>query len=185
MLPLFNHDKPITNNRVLYPMKELIPGDPIITLDQAKSWLKMDGITADNENIQSIIDAGIEWIERICAISIQAYTVTATVEIHNRIELPYGPVTEIISINDVPFADVKGCRIIGPSIGFPRLAGYGLFIVVYKTGYNPIPPGIFLALKEYISWCYEHRGDNYDENDSDFCLVAKRQLSTFRRNIGV
>lgn len=175
----------IQNNRVLAFPKSDVSEDPIITLEQAKQWLKMDGITEDDDTIQFLIDSSIDWAERVTGTSIRTCTITAVVEIHNRIELPGGPVQQIVSINDVPYADVPVNSIIGAPVGWPRLAGYGVYTVVYRAGYSPVPPNLLLSLRSYIAWCYEHRGDSYQESDADFAPAARSQIAQFRRNIGV
>lgn len=182
---LYNDHCKIISNRVLSVEKSEISADPIVTLDQAKSWLKMDGITEDDLVIQGIIDAAIDWAERSAGISIRMCTVIAVVEIHNRIELPYGPVNLIQSVNDKSMSDLPVNQFIGPAYPWPRLQGNGVYVAVYNAGYVSIPPNLFLALKSYIAFCYEHRGDNYDEKDTDFAPVARQQLSKFRRNLGV
>lgn len=174
-----------SNTIIGKPLKSNVSTDPIITLDQAKMWLKMDGITADDDVIQEIIDGAIDWAERYTATSLRACTITAILEIHNRIELPYGPVTSITSVDGVLFADVPACRFTGPSIGFPLLNGYGVYTVIYEAGYTTIPPAFILGIKQFISFAYEHRGDSYESNQAVFAQIARAQLRQFKRNIGV
>jgi hypothetical protein len=151
-----------------------------VTLEQVKAYLKMDGISDDDDIISQMIEGGIDWIEEYCSVSMVAQSVTAYLEVKNRIELPFGPVTSIQSINDVTDFNAD-CLF--PATGFVNLSGHGRYKVEYTTGYAPIPALLIEALYAYVAYAYEHRGDNYEENNADFASEAAHKAFPFIRDI--
>lgn len=174
----------IRTNKILDVQRTRISADVVdlpITLDQAKAWLKMDGITDDDEIIQTIISEAFDWIEEYCGVSIVPSNVVAVIEVKNRAELPYGPVTDVTSVNED--ADISGLCLY-PATGFVNVATPGRFTVGYTAGYTVIPAALLGAVYGYISYAYEHRGDDFDENSNEFATVACKKAFPFSRNIG-
>jgi hypothetical protein len=151
-----------------------------VTLENVKAYLKMDGITDDDLIISQMITEGIDWIENYCSISFVPQTVTAYLLIKNRIELPFGPVVSIEAINDVTDFNVD-C--LYPATGFVNLTGYGRYKVDYTAGYTEYPPGLIGALYGYVAYAYEHRGDQFDENSTEFAAIAAKKAFPFTRDI--
>lgn len=171
------------SNKVIDSQRERTgtsPDDWPITLAQVKSYLKMDGINEDDAIISEMIDEAIDWIENYCSISLIPQTVTVYLEVKNRIELPFGPVVSVDSINDITDFNADS---LFPATGFVNLCGYGRYTVVYTAGYATIPASLIGALYAYIADVYEHRGDAYDETNPDFASVAAHKAFPFIRDI--
>lgn len=171
------------SNKVIDVTREKTDATPTgwpVTLEQVKLYLKMDGITDDDMVIEQMVDEGIDWIENFCSISILPQTVTAYLEIKNRIELPFGPVVSVDSINDSATIDLS-CLF--PSTGFVNLSGYGRYTVVYTAGYDVMPPALIGALLGYVSYAYEHRGDAFDETTTEFAAICTHKAFPFIRDI--
>lgn len=151
-----------------------------ITLEQTKSYLKMDGIEDDDLIISDMISEAIDWVENYCSISLIPQTITAYLEIKNRIELPFGPVVSVDSINDVTDFNTNA---LFPAAGFVNLTGSGRYTVVYTAGYTVIPAALIASLYAYVSYAYEHRGDALDETGPDFAAVAAHKAFPFIRDI--
>lgn len=151
-----------------------------VTLDQVKLYLKMDGIVDDDTVISQMIDEGIDWIENFCSISMVPQIVTASLEIKNRIELPFGPIVSVDSINEDVVIDATH---LFPTTGFVNLSGYGRYTVVYTAGYTIVPPALIGALYGYVSYAYEHRGDAFDESSSEFAAICTHKAFPFIRDI--
>ncbi len=171
------------SNKVIDEQRTKIDATPTgwpVTLEQVKSYLKMDGIEDDNAVISQMIDEGIDWIERYCSISILPQTIVAYLEIKNRIELPFGPVASIESINGVTAFNTN-CLF--PQTGFVNLSGYGRYTVEYTAGYEVVPAALIGGLLGYVAYAYENRGDAFDENSEAFASVCAHKIFPFTRDI--
>lgn len=153
-----------------------------LDLTMVKKWLKMESISDDDDLIEALITQAREWIEAYTGILLIAREVTAILEIINDIELPYGPISGDVTVsqNDEPVATPN---IIGPDGSFKRLRGYGQYSATYIGGYNIVPSALMLAMKQYISYTYEHRGDGLDESTKEYAYEAKRTAFPYRRNL--
>lgn len=139
---------PITNNRVvdvIFSNETLV--EPV-ELEDAKRYMRIDFDDEDALISQLIVQAR-EHIERVCGISIISRTVKAVVEMVNRVELPYGPVKEVVTH--------VGTTVLGTQ--FPRVEGCGKFEVEYKAGYSPVPADLKLAIKAEVLYRFTNRGD--------------------------
>jgi len=163
------------------------PTEPV-TKEQAKEWLKMEEIDTDDEIITDLITEARQWLEKYCGICLVESQVDALVSVKNRQELPYGPVRDLSAITITDLNDnaiSTGCiQIQGFDNNFPVLMGYGQFKVSYVSGYDPIPQPLLGAMKSYIAFAYEHRGEDLDENSSSFAPKARQKAFPYRRNIG-
>lgn len=187
LLNQHSHCSKISSNKLIDATKTLaLVQQEFVTLAQAKAWLKMENIDDDNDIIQDLLNETIDFAEQTCGISIRSYAISGIFEIHNRIELSYGPVTAVASITNASGTALDTSRyLLGAPIGYPRLQGYGVFTVEYTTGYTTLPAGLQLALKTFLAFSYEHRGDNMDRNDAEFAPIAKKMLFPYKRNVGV
>jgi len=150
-----------------------------VTLAQAKAWLK---VTHDDEDdiISALITAARQICEGYADLSFVERTVTAVVknELDN-IRLPYGPVGNITSIDDIDGNDVSGYIISG--VAQKRLCYRCSYAkVIYTAGYAVLPQQFKTALKMQLSWMYVHRGD---EDLSLIAPDAKAILSPYRSHV--
>lgn len=166
----------------------IIPVAEAITLAQAKHYLKMEGINDDDDIITELITEARIWAEKFCAISILSKTVTAILQVKNRIELPYGPVIDISAVvikDRLGNIVVPGCTtIVGLDGGFPHIAGYGQFQVEYDAGYPIVPADLIGAMLAYIAFAYEHRGDDLEETEANFAPIARKKAFRYKRQMG-
>ena len=146
-----------------------------LTLEDAKTYLRMTGIDDDNVVIQNLIDEAVDWIQEYCGISLVESDVTTTIEIHNRQELPYGPVKTITAVDGLTLSETEG---------FITAYGYGRFTQTYVAGYEVVPPALKGALLSYVAYTYEHRGDDLDETDTKFAAKAKSKAFPYIQNFG-
>lgn len=177
---------PITSNRITSISKvPTLSVDPLtypVTLEEAKKWIKMDLIEDDDDVIQQIIFEAVDWLEEYCGISVVENTVTSTVTIHNRQYLPYPPVKAVTNVyvnNTTEITDWTGNPNFTGLPGETMIQGYGTYKVVAKCGYDVLPAKLKGALLAYIAFAYEHRGDNLDENDTNFAPVARAKAQSY------
>ena len=173
---------PIRTNVILDVIERTRDSDALpITLAQAKAYLKMEDIDDDDALIESLIKEAVNWLETYCDISAVPQEVTAYLQVKNRIDLPCGPVTEIVSVVPDNGSDNRDIK---PVPGFARINGYGLYTITYKAGYTTLPDALTGAILSYIAYCYEHRGDDaIDENAPEFALQARHKAFPFIRSI--
>jgi hypothetical protein len=161
-----------------------LPEDLPVSLQTAKEWLKMAGIDDDDALIQELISEAVDWLEEYCGLSIVPQTITAYLIVKNRIELPYGPVNTITSVNDAAYDPLTStCNLFNPSTGFVNISGYGTYTVEYEAGYTVVPPALIGAIKAYVAYAYEHRGDDFDETSTEFVSTAAHKAFPFTRNM--
>jgi len=155
------------------------PVEPV-SLDDMKEYMKVDYDDEDSF-IQSLITEAREWVERRCGISVIPKNITAILQVLNSQELPYGPINTDI---DITVSGNKNYTLTG--IKFISLNGYGIYEVNYNAGYTSVPEGIIGAIKSYVAYCFENRGDNLNIESSDnlFAKEARYKSSFFKRNIG-
>lgn len=154
-----------------------------ITLDQAKAYLKMTGIDDDDPIIEQLISEAVDWLETYCDISAVPQTVTAELQVKNKIYLPCGPV---VSITTVTPSEDAGTHTVMSIPGDGAIKGCGIYTVVYEAGYpdGQLPAALKGALYSYIAYCYEHRGDNaLNENAPEFAAQAKQKAFPFIKSI--
>lgn len=138
-----------------------------ITLDQAKLFLRVDG-TADDTLITALIEQSLDLIEEYLNTSIIEATVIVLASIRLTLELPYGPVISITTVQDQDGEDIdytwNGFYISFASTSWsptsPESWPYTESVTTFEAGYATLPKGLELAWMEAIAWLYENRGDN-------------------------
>lgn len=149
-----------------------------ITLAEVKEYMRVD-YDDDDTVITRLITFAREWAEKHAAITIVPRMVVAWLESVNRIELPYGPVTDAIADISVENSDgvtITGTRFIGNE--YPRLLGNGLFTVSYNAGFTEVPEGLKIAMCAKVLSQFENRGDEWkDKYDG----IAWSNLQPYRR----
>jgi hypothetical protein len=175
------------SNKALVITREEETNPPLVepvTLQQAKAWLKMEAIDDDDDIITDLITQSRVWLETYCGITLVQRNVTAIIEVNKRLELPLGPVMiGSIVVQDINNSIVDNPKIIGPDNSFVILEGQGQFTVSYLAGYDIMPHWAKMALKQYLTYSYEHRGDGLDEDRKEYAYEAKRTAFPYRRNL--
>lgn len=177
----YNNDCIRTNIVTGVPSRVLDSDDMPITLEQAKAWLKMEGIDDDDLIINDLISEAVEWVQEYCGISVMPQTVTAYIQVKNSLELPYGPVLSVLTVDGL---ELYGSNILDMPNGFVSISKPGKYPVVYKAGYDPVPAGIIGVIKAYIAYAYEHRGDDLEEVTEKISPVAIQKALPYVRNVG-
>jgi len=138
-----------------------------------------ESITDHDEYLKSIlIPACRGAVETYTGLSIVPQTITAILrnELGN-IELPYGPVLEITSVQNRNDEEVTDYKVNGGQ--FKRIETSGdWFQVIYEAGYETIPSELQMAILQEVAYRFENRGD---QGKSDLSDGAKSYASRYRR----
>lgn len=173
----------VSNNILSINREETVTTEPV-TLEQAKAWLKMEAIDDDNDIITTLITEARDWVEKYCGITLVQREVSATLEIKNRMELPLGPVDKAtIVVTNYNGDTVDSPVLTGNGVSFILLNGHGQFNVEYTAGYEIIPPALILAMRQYITYAYEHRGDGLSEDRKEYAYESRRTAFPYKRNL--
>ncbi len=163
--------------------------DEIITLDQAKSWMR---VTYDNDDdlIEDLITQSRDLIENYLNISILQTQITLTATARKRLTPPFGDVGEIHSVKDRDGNNLdytwNGFEIIFEPSQWsptqPETPEYVETITVYDAKFHRTIVGLKLPLLEIIAYLYENRGDtiNYDN-----LLTHNKYLEQYRKKIWI
>lgn len=162
------------------------PNTEPVTLTEIKQWLRIQSNSAEDALLNELIVEGRKWVEKRCGISVVAKEVTAIIEVMNEQEFPYGPVQNIDSITAVndQGETVSNYRVVGLDGGYPAVQGYGRFTFTYDAGMDTVPADLKGAIKNYVAFAYENRGDEIDESDEPFAKLARKKSNMFKRTIG-
>lgn len=129
-------------------------------LTDVKTWLKVD-TTADDDLIGRLILQAQDVLQNYLSVSLTPYTITATTSDYY-LELPYGPINEILGVNEL-----SGMTDLGASLTY-EWDGYYIniaqqsdvsVIITYSAGYTTEPRALEIAWLQVISYLYENRGD--------------------------
>lgn len=138
-----------------------------ISLADAKAHLRVD-FDDDDAIIQRMITMCRLRIENYCNISIVSKQVTATIDLQDmflyvKLELPMGPVVDIVSFKDYSGNDIDASfyRVIGAQFKYLTATKKPLdsAVIVYTTGYSVVPYDLILAILNELSFRYENRGE--------------------------
>lgn len=176
------HCNNIRTNLVLSANRTVVDEEQVIvSLEDMKKYLKMEGIDDDDDVIQDMIYQAVEWVENYCGICVREATVSSMLQVLNGIELPFGPVKSIQQIGESEFDPVADKYLFPVQEGYIDIFGHGIYLVDYTSGYDNVPYSIRQAIKAYVAYVYEHRGDDLDETSTDFAEKAKNILVSYRR----
>lgn len=133
-----------------------------VTLQEAKDHLRVTFADDDDYIENTLIPACRAGVEKYCSISLATKILkTELVNSDGNIELPYGPVQQLIALEDSEGDAISDYASAG--LLFKRLKTQSCENVVatYIAGYVPgaIPADLKLDLLRIIGYCYEHRGD--------------------------
>lgn len=148
---------------------ESSPTEPV-SLTEAKAHLILAStFTADDTLLAALITACRQAIETFCHISIARQQITTIMWWDEEQELPYGPVTDLLSVEtSVPNPGsgpigyetaTSGWQTDGGQ--FKTFAGgCGLrYRLVYMAEYSPCPEGLKKAILNELAYRYEARGE--------------------------
>ena len=151
----------------------------VLSLDDAKDWMKVDG-TTDNSLITILIGSIIDFVEREYSFQLIEKNVTAEWESYGqRVDMPLFPVQSVSSVKTInnqgtetTLAVGDDYYIAGDTIVFNSVDSYEApfqrmrLKVEYVAGFTTIPSGIIIGLKKAILSSYEDRQDLVEGNVS-------------------
>lgn len=192
-------DYPVKNN--IIDVGRVDTGTEPISLVQAKSHLRITH-TSDDTELTSLITQCRRIIEEFCCVSIVTKTVTFIGSLYGGMELPYGPVIALVTVQtgssegsgvtvyttlDSWGLEGEGFVTFNPPGGWgdPRInirhGGYARYKIVYTAGYATVPEDLKLAILNEIYWRYEHKGNEVDS--IGISEAARRIALPFKRMI--
>ena len=153
-------------------------GTEPVTLQEVKDYLRLEGYTDTDESTADdlsdfdfdddliediIIPAARQMAERITGLSFIPKTLRVTIyNSSGNMEIPFGPVREIISLYDSEEVEILDTvyKINGgafPRLSYPKYCG---MVITYDAGYVTLPKALKLELLRLIAYMYENRGDD-------------------------
>lgn len=151
-----------------------------VTLTEAKNFCKID-ISTDDDLINVLITAARQMCEAYTGVGFVQHNAVAVLNnMNGDIYIPYGPMVEIISVED----DSGNVLVLDLdyTIGgneFKRLrTPYANNITIdYITGYNTLPEALKTALLNQVYYLYDNRSVGVD----DISPIAKTILNLYKR----
>lgn len=164
------------------PMPKKLQRSPLtnqqwISLEKAKQWLKVD-TDDDDDLLQDLImqvgDLTCEYLGR----SILPTQVVLTSSNGYSVQLPYGPVDTIVSVQDDSGHDLNydwdGTWITVPT-------PYSAQVVITYNTADELPHGLVMAMLEVLTKVYEQRG----EDPWHYLIYENQNLSPYRMKLWV
>lgn len=177
-------------NRILENIVNTEPADDSLTTDEAKAWIKM-AFSDDDAVIASLITSARKWVEAFCNVSIGLQTR----EVHfshdgvNGIQLPNGPMVELVSLQYrschlCAWEDIDVDTDTSFELNYSDFIGRcGFYTAFYDCGYysggNAVPAGILDGMKRIVALMYDHRGD---DNGFTVDAITKHILQPYKVN---
>lgn len=181
-----------------------------VTLAEAKSQCIVTHTEDDDYFTNILIPACRGVLENYCHVSLVEKTITATLRIENNIstrfssgycrpgdqdnviELPYGPIKEILNITQLSsngavstMTENEDYTLTATLFKNIIFNATGTFLLVYKAGYQTvIPRDLKLAILNEIAFRYEHRGDEgkkYQADQPGVCAASQVLADKYRR----
>ena len=153
-----------------------------VTLQEAKDYLRISS-NAEDDLIEEIITSARERIEKFTGVSLGVKILKAYWRMfHIPMEIPYGPITDIISVVDDNDVDLEYTA---RGLQYKVLDCYSDqgVLIEYEAGFASVPKGLKLAILKQIATDYENR-ENYIIGDQGYEISsdAKRQAMPYCRN---
>lgn len=165
-------------------------GNEPVTLSEVKEYLRLEGYidtdesTADtlsdfdfdDDLINDMITASRQMMERHTNLSLIPKRLEVVVtNLCGMIELPYGPVDDIVSLYDEEGDEIEAddYTIIGNTWKFLKEPCYENMTITYDAGYVTLPASMKLDLLRLIAYMYENRGDDPAIDRFSFQIAIK------------
>jgi hypothetical protein len=147
---------PVSEPVGLQEMKDYLRLEGYVTNEDSPS----DDFTFDDDLIEAMISEARQWVEAKTWV----HVIPKTIEVSARCEAGYlefpGPVTSDISLSDLDGNAITDARWLGTR--FPKLISTHCapLTATYNVGYSGnSPKWVTDAIKAYVAWAYENRGD--------------------------
>ena len=142
---------------------------PIVTLAEAKTWLRVDHTADDNLIEDIIIPAAQQRIEMATGLMLSAGTEVKVeytgIESAMYVDLPFAPVTSVEAPED---STNEGDTLLIPA---------GDTTVEYTCGYTTVPADLKLLVLNQIDWMYNNR------NSTELAPAIKGWILLYTRNL--
>lgn len=135
-----------------------------ISVADAKAWLRREGLGAEDEIIEDLIEDVIDEMMRLTNSSLIPQTITAVYSEYRReINLPYAPVSTITSVKTLDEGTettltASDYYLQGDTLHMKKLENTGLEVVYTSTG--DFPNGLRNAVFQALLTNYNDREDN-------------------------
>ncbi len=164
-----------------------------VTLEEVKSYCKID-FDEEDSLISAFITAARENLEKYLGISIIQKRIICILQNDcGGIELPYGPIYSDIDptlITDADGNEVEDIVILGLQYKYIETPIQWVQLI-YDAGFDTVPETIKTAIKAYVFFMYENRGekigfgagDSVRQYNPDFIPIAAQQLTNKYRRV--
>lgn len=160
-------------------VKEVGTRSELITLAQAKAWLRVTR-TNEDELIQALLDASIRWADGVCKRVFAAQDYEFYTNSFSEIELPNAPIEEITSLSYIAYGGTTYTAItstnyllnnssieptiewINESYTLPQLANrHDAIKVIYSGGFtsSTLPENVQTAILLKLNTLYDVRAE--------------------------
>ena len=149
-----------------------------VSIDEMKDYLRLEGYVDDDEStsddlsdfdfddllIADLIKASREQIEKISNSTIVPKTYEAVINNYRMLELPKGPIGEIISLYNSDSVEITNYTIIGSDRKFLKSPMQCEMTITYEAGYETVPAGLKIDIMRLTAYMYENRGEDASIN---------------------
>ena len=136
-----------------------VTGASPVTLSEVKDYLLLGDNTTHDDLITRLIIAGTKAVEKYCNISLMAVSCTVRYEEAGRVELPYGPIQEVLSVEDKDGGEITDYTQEGLVGGFITLdlERDEPTVITYTAGYTDTPEDLKLSIIKWVTDNFEAR----------------------------
>jgi len=145
-----------------------------VSIDEMKDYLRLEGYVDDDEStaddlsdfdfddllISDLIKASREQMEKISASTITRKTWEAVINNYKMLELPRGPVGDIISLFNDQGVEITTYTIVGNDRKFLKSPNQCCMTITYEAGYDDVPASLKIDIMRLCAYMYENRGDD-------------------------
>jgi hypothetical protein len=172
-----------------------ITGDPIVTVEEVKSYLRLEGFQDDESDstpfeeddtlIEELIEAATETLELKYSIAIREQTITALItNLAGNIDLLFCPVADVDSfeLTDEDGSEITDFKLIGTKYVKLKYPCYCNMIAVYDSGFDEVPKKLKTEILRMVAWLYTNRGESSVETTQNGFSGFQFTTGEYNRN---
>jgi len=166
-----------------------------VSIEEMKDYLRLEGyidfdestsdnlsnFTGDDALLADLIRGARELVEEKAGITIVAKTwETVLTNQCGMIEIPYGPVLDIISLTDEDGNDISSTsyKIVGNKWKYLKHPCFKNMTITYTAGFDQMPVAIKIDIMRIVAYLYEYRGDEEGAGKMAYKLSSKYSRNT-------
>jgi len=166
-----------------------------VSIEEMKDYLRLEGyvdfdestsdnlsdFTGDDALLADLIRGARELIEEKAGITIVAKTwETVLTNQCGMIEIPYGPVLDIISLTDCDGNDIASTSyaVVGNKWKYLKYPCQKNMTITYTAGFDKLPVAIKIDIMRIAAYLYEYRGDEEGAGKMAYKLSSKYSRNT-------